>query len=100
MWEKFSSDRLTKKGGWWSAKDPGQFKVFANYESMTNNNEPKLIAQWVHPESSYSPPEGDCESVCIHCQINALQEGQENLSAEVYELSQKIGFLIKMLGGK
>ena len=67
---------------------------------MTEDNPTKLHVAWKHPESSYTPPEDDCGSVCIHCQIDALVEAQENLSAEIYDLQQSIQHLVRMLGGK
>lgn len=45
-------------------------------------------------------PKDDHEDVCIFCELKGLQEGYENLSAEVYDLRNSIDHLIKMLGGK
>ena len=54
---------------------------------MTNNIEPKLIAQWIRPEEVSEASELACDDVCIHCKVNGLLEGQENLSAEAFDLS-------------
>ena len=45
-------------------------------------------------------PEDEHRDVCIHCEIKALQESNENLACEVYELKTTVEHLIRMLGGK
>ena len=45
-------------------------------------------------------PEDEREDVCIFCEIKSLQESSENLSAEIYDLTNTVEHLIRMLGGK
>ena len=45
-------------------------------------------------------PEDEHGDACIFCEIKALQESNENLAAEVYELKTTLEHLVRMLGGK
>ena len=67
---------------------------------MDELNTTQLEARWVHPESGYTPPEDEHETICIHCQIARLQEAHNSLSGEVHELTENVNHLIRMLGGK
>ena len=71
--------------------------AFWDLEAPTQADED---ASRIPSRSASEGPEDEHGDVCIHCEIKALQESNENLAAEVYELKTTVEHLIRMLGGK
>lgn len=44
--------------------------------------------------------EPEQEHICIHCQLAALTQSNEDLACEVWELKNEVGRLLKLITGK
>lgn len=82
---KMSTAFTTSGWTFWDIKAPTQEDIEASHIPIRTVSE---------------APEDDSEDVCIHCQLQALVEANENLAVELYEIKGTLEFLIKMLGGK
>ena len=82
---KISTAFTTSGWTFWDIKAPTQEDIEASHIPIRTVSEAS---------------EDEHEDECIHCQLKAVIEADENLSAELYEIKGTLEFLIKMLGGK
>ena len=71
--------------------------VFWDLEPPTIDDEE---ASRIPVRSVSEQPEDEHGDVCVFCEMKALQETNENLSAEIYDLKNTVEHLIRILGGK